>query len=51
MSNDYNSSSSSSSSFINYDKNILSKQIRDTMLTNKINDDYKNNYRSSHKYK
>ena len=47
MSNDYNSLSSSSSSFINYDKNVLSKQIREQFTIQNTNVDTQTRFRSS----
>jgi hypothetical protein len=46
MSNEYNSSSSSSS-FINYDKNVLSKQIREQYTIQNTNNDTQTRFRSS----
>ena len=49
MSNDYNSlsSSSSSSSVVNYDKNVLSKQIREQFTIQNTNVDTQTRFRSS----
>jgi len=46
MSNDYNSLSSSSS-FVNYDKNVLSKQIREQFTIQNTNVDTQTRFRSS----